>query len=56
MHIPDALLEPKVAAIAGAVGAAGLLYALRKLERQLGRADDRADGHDVGVRVRRRRW
>ncbi|MGP0063326.1 MAG: energy-coupling factor ABC transporter permease [Isosphaeraceae bacterium] len=36
MHIPDALLEPKVAAITGVVGAAGLLYALRKLEHQLG--------------------
>jgi cobalt/nickel transport system permease protein len=36
MHIPDAVLDPKVAAITGAVGAAGLLYAVRKLERQLG--------------------
>jgi cobalt/nickel transport system permease protein len=36
MHIPDAVLDPKVAAVAGAVGAAGLLFALRKLERQLG--------------------
>jgi cobalt/nickel transport system permease protein len=36
MHIPDALLEPKVAAITGMVGAAGLLYALRKLEHHLG--------------------
>ncbi len=36
MHIPDALLDPKVAAITGMVGAAGLFYALRKLERQLG--------------------
>ena len=36
MHIPDALLEPKVAAITGVVGAAGLLYALRKLEHHLG--------------------
>ena len=36
MHIPDALLEPKVAAITGVLGAAGLLYALRKLEHHLG--------------------
>jgi cobalt/nickel transport system permease protein len=36
MHIPDALLEPKVAAITGVVGAAGLFYALRKLEHHLG--------------------
>src|SRR5580693_2081496 len=36
MHIPDALLEPKVAAITGMLGAAGLLYALRKLEHHLG--------------------
>jgi cobalt/nickel transport system permease protein len=36
MHIPDAVLDPKVAAITGAVGAAGVLYAVRKLEQQLG--------------------
>ena len=36
MHIPDALLDPKVAAITGVVGATGLFYAVRKLERQLG--------------------
>ncbi len=36
MHIPDGLLDPKVAVAAGFVGAAGLLYAVRKLERQLG--------------------
>ena len=36
MHIPDGLLEPKVAAITGAVGVAGLMYAIRKLEHQLG--------------------
>jgi cobalt/nickel transport system permease protein len=36
MHIPDAVLDPKVAVITGAVGAAGLCFALRKLERQLG--------------------
>jgi cobalt/nickel transport system permease protein len=36
MHIPDAVLDPKVAAVTGLVGAAGLLYGLRKLERHLG--------------------
>ena len=36
MHIPDALLDPKVAAITGMIGATGLFYALRKLERHLG--------------------
>ena len=36
MHIPDAVLDPKVAAVTGFLGAAGLLWALRKLERQLG--------------------
>ncbi len=36
MHIPDGLLDPKVAVATGVVGAAGLLYAVRKLERQLG--------------------
>jgi cobalt/nickel transport system permease protein len=36
MHIPDALLDPKVAAATGVIGAAGLVYGLRKLERQLG--------------------
>src|SRR6516162_5131622 len=36
MHIPDMVLDPKVAVATGVVGAAGLLYAVRKLERQLG--------------------
>jgi cobalt/nickel transport system permease protein len=36
MHIPDAVLDPKVAAVTGVLGAAGLVFALRKLERQLG--------------------
>jgi cobalt/nickel transport system permease protein len=36
MHIPDMLLDPKVAAVTALVGAGGLFYSLRKLERQLG--------------------
>jgi cobalt/nickel transport system permease protein len=36
MHIPDMVLDPKVAAVTSAIGAAGLLYAVRKLERRLG--------------------
>jgi cobalt/nickel transport system permease protein len=36
MHIPDMVLDPKVAAVTSVVGAAGLLYGVRKLERQLG--------------------
>lgn len=36
MHIPDAVLDPRVAAVTGVIGAAGLLYAVRKLDRQLG--------------------
>jgi cobalt/nickel transport system permease protein len=36
MHIPDALLDPKVAAVTGLVGAAGLLLGLRRLEREHG--------------------
>src|ERR1700741_5275975 len=36
MHIPDAVLDPKVAAATGAVAAAGLLFGLRRLERELG--------------------
>jgi cobalt/nickel transport system permease protein len=36
MHIPDFLLDPKVAAVTGLVGAAGLYYCLRKTERELG--------------------
>ena len=36
MHIPDVVLDPKVAAVTGLVGAGGLFYCLRKTERQLG--------------------
>ena len=36
MHIPDFVLDPKVAAVTGLVGAGGLFYCLRKTERQLG--------------------
>lgn len=36
MHIPDMVLDPKIAAVTSVVGAAGLIVALRKLERQLG--------------------
>jgi cobalt/nickel transport system permease protein len=36
MHIPDALLDPKVAAVTGLVGAAGLFFGLRRLEREHG--------------------
>src|SRR3954454_19792480 len=36
MHIPDAVLDPKVAAATGAVAAAGLLAGLRTLEKRLG--------------------
>ena len=36
MHIPNAVLDPKVAAVTAAVGVAGLGYALRVLERRLG--------------------
>jgi cobalt/nickel transport system permease protein len=36
MHIPDAVLDPKVAATAGVLAASGLLVGLRKLQRQLG--------------------
>ena len=36
MHIPDMVLDPKVAAVTGVLGAAGLFFAVRKLERQLG--------------------
>jgi cobalt/nickel transport system permease protein len=36
MHIPDALLDPKVAAVTGLLGAAGLLFGLRRLEREHG--------------------
>jgi cobalt/nickel transport system permease protein len=36
MHIPDMVLDPKVAGATTVIGAAGLMVALRKLERQLG--------------------
>ncbi len=36
MHIPDAVLDPKVVVATSAFGAAGLLYAVRKLEDRLG--------------------
>ena len=36
MHIPDAVLDPTVAAVTGVLGAAGLLYGLRRLESRLG--------------------
>ena len=36
MHIPDAVLDPRVAAATGAIGAAGLAYGLRALETRLG--------------------
>ena len=36
MHIPDMLLDPKVAAVTALLGAGGLSYSLRKVERQLG--------------------
>src|SRR5579885_63943 len=34
MHIPDMVLDPKVAVATGVVGASGLLCAVRKLERR----------------------
>src|SRR4051812_19857046 len=36
MHIPDAVLDPRVAAVTGVIGAAGLGYGLRAIEKQLG--------------------
>ena len=36
MHIPDAVLDPRVAVVTGLVGAGGLLFGLRRLERRLG--------------------
>jgi len=35
MHIPDAVLDPRVAAITGVMGAAGLYYGLKAVEGQL---------------------
>jgi cobalt/nickel transport system permease protein len=36
MHIPDAVLDPKVAVVTGGLALAGLSVGLRKLERELG--------------------
>jgi cobalt/nickel transport system permease protein len=36
MHIPNAVLDPRVAAATGAIGAAGLAIGLRSIERWLG--------------------
>jgi cobalt/nickel transport system permease protein len=36
MHIPDAVLDAKVAVATGIIAAGGLAYALRKLEHQIG--------------------
>jgi cobalt/nickel transport system permease protein len=36
MHIPDAVLDPTVAAATGGLAVAGMLVGLRRLERQLG--------------------
>jgi cobalt/nickel transport system permease protein len=36
MHIPDAVLDPKVAVATGGLALAGLVFGLRTLERQLG--------------------
>jgi cobalt/nickel transport system permease protein len=36
MHIPDMVLDPKIAAATSVAGAAGLVFALGKLQRQLG--------------------
>ncbi|MGZ3433510.1 MAG: energy-coupling factor ABC transporter permease [Isosphaeraceae bacterium] len=35
MHIPDAVLDPRVAALTGILGAAGLFYGLKSVEGQL---------------------
>src|SRR5208337_5808 len=35
MHIPDAVLDPRVAALAGVMGAAGLFYGLKSVEGRL---------------------
>src|SRR5262245_9782220 len=35
MHIPDAVLEPRVVATTGVLGAAGLAYCLRQADKQL---------------------
>ena len=36
MHIPNAVLDPRVAVATGVVGAAGLGFCLRAVERRLG--------------------
>ncbi len=36
MHIPDMVLDPRSVIATSAIGGAGLLYAVRRLERQLG--------------------
>jgi cobalt/nickel transport system permease protein len=36
MHIPDAVLDPRAAIVTSLIGGAGLLYAVRRLDRQLG--------------------
>jgi len=36
MHIPDMVLDPKIAGATSVIGAAGLVLAIKKLERQLG--------------------
>ena len=53
MHIPDAVLDPKVVAVTSVVGAAGLAVRGPEARAAARRADDGADGHDVGVRLRR---
>ena len=51
MHIPDALLDPRVVAATSVAGGAGLLFRAEKTGAAARRADDRADGDDVGLRV-----
>lgn len=36
MHIPEAILDPRVAAVTAVAGGAGLVWGLRKLEKDLG--------------------
>lgn len=36
MHIPNAVLDPRVAVATGLIGAAGLVYGLRAIEKRLG--------------------
>ena len=54
MHIPDAVLDPKVAAATGVVAAAGLGVALRTIEKRMGddgRVGLRASGTEPVIRV-----